>query len=248
MSPDNVPVTPRDPDLDALLGAYALDALDEDERARVDAYLAPNEAARDEVDELLESAASLALAPVDDVSAPPELWERISAHLGDDDGTETNVVKPSFWRRPRTVAVLGIAAAVAIVVLAASLVVVARDNSSPQNLEAAYNRAVGQHGARVVALSRANGSPVATAVVLPDGSGYLRNDAMSPLPNGETYQLWAIAGTATQPVAISAGVLGTDPGTVAFHTSGDLAGLGLSVEHVPGAVQPTQPVYASATI
>ena len=34
--------------------------------------------ARDEVDELRESAASLALAPVDDTTAPPELWERIS--------------------------------------------------------------------------------------------------------------------------------------------------------------------------
>ena len=37
--------TSNDPDLDALLGAYALDALDDDERARVDEYLATNPAA-----------------------------------------------------------------------------------------------------------------------------------------------------------------------------------------------------------
>jgi len=34
-------------DLDSLLGAYALDALDDDERVRVEAYIATNRAARD---------------------------------------------------------------------------------------------------------------------------------------------------------------------------------------------------------
>jgi len=40
----------NDAEIEALLGAYALDALDEDERARVDAYIAANPRARDEVD------------------------------------------------------------------------------------------------------------------------------------------------------------------------------------------------------
>ena len=65
-------------------GAYALDALDPDERARVDAYLAGNRRPRDEVDELRESAASLALAPVDDVELPPGLWDRISASIDEE--------------------------------------------------------------------------------------------------------------------------------------------------------------------
>ena len=37
-------------ELDALLGAYALDALDEDERREVEAYLADNPRARAEVE------------------------------------------------------------------------------------------------------------------------------------------------------------------------------------------------------
>ena len=60
---------PSPPELDALLGAYALDALDPDERAQVDEYLARNPGARAEVDELRETAAALALRPVDDDDA-----------------------------------------------------------------------------------------------------------------------------------------------------------------------------------
>jgi len=79
----NMP-TPNDPELDSLLGAYALDALDRDERLRVDTYVANNARARAEVDELRESAASLALAPVDDLTAPPHLWDRISLSIDDE--------------------------------------------------------------------------------------------------------------------------------------------------------------------
>ena len=49
-------------ELDSLLGAYALDALDAADRARVEAYLERDAAARAEVDEMRETAASLALA------------------------------------------------------------------------------------------------------------------------------------------------------------------------------------------
>jgi anti-sigma-K factor RskA len=246
MSPDNPPVSPRDPELDALLGAYALDALDEDERARVDAYIATNRAARDEVDELLESAASLALAPVDDVTTPSAVWDRISSSLDDD--ARSNVVRVGFWRRPRTLVALGVAAAIAIVVLAASLLVVSGRSNESTDLASAFNRATERRGAREVALTQPSGATVARVVLLPDGSGYLKNEGMTALPSGETYQLWGITGTTSRPVAISAGVLGADPGTVAFHTSGEPGALGLSVEQVPGAVQPTQPIYASATI
>ena len=76
--------TPHDPELDALLGAYALDALDADERHRVESYLAQNEHARNEVDQLRESAAALSLAPVEDTTPPAGLWDRISFAIDDD--------------------------------------------------------------------------------------------------------------------------------------------------------------------
>jgi len=71
----------RSPELDALLGAYALDALDAAERAAVDAYLERVPAARAEVDELLEATALLASARVDPERAPPSLWSRIAEQV-----------------------------------------------------------------------------------------------------------------------------------------------------------------------
>src|SRR3954447_20483332 len=49
-------------DLDALLGAYALDAVDDDERREIDQYLATNPRARAEVDQYQEVAAMLAFS------------------------------------------------------------------------------------------------------------------------------------------------------------------------------------------
>ena len=64
-------------ELDSLLGAYALDALDAVDHARVEAYLERDETARAEVDEMRETAASLALLPDTPLVAPPEVWARI---------------------------------------------------------------------------------------------------------------------------------------------------------------------------
>ncbi len=242
--------SPNDPELDALLGAYALDALDPDERVRVDEYLAVNPLARDEVDELRESAASLALAPVADLTAPTELWDRISTRLADEPRVFTTL-QPRARRffSPRIVGALAAVAAIVIVVLAAQVIVLRdRDTNTSGNLAAAFDKALTQNGAREVALAPANGVEVARIVLLPDGTGFLQNDGMTPLPSDHTYQLWALSGTGDQPIAISAGVLGPSPRTVGFHTSGDVRGFGLTVEKTPGVVASTQPMYASATV
>ena len=80
--------TPDASELDALLGAYALDALDPVDRAAVDAYLERNADARAEVDEMRETAASLALLPDTPTDAPPELWQRIAQVIATDDAPD----------------------------------------------------------------------------------------------------------------------------------------------------------------
>ena len=98
---------PRDPgateELDSLLGAYALDALDADDRARIDAYLERDADARAEVDELRETAASLALMPASSLDAPPELWERIAGAIAAEPtpAIATSTMTPTSWRRDR---------------------------------------------------------------------------------------------------------------------------------------------------
>ena len=66
----------RPDDIEELLGAYALDAVDDDERRLVEAYLATNPRARAEVDQHREVATLLAFGGAD---APEGLWDRIAA-------------------------------------------------------------------------------------------------------------------------------------------------------------------------
>jgi hypothetical protein len=260
----NVPA-PNDPELDALLGAYALDALDTDERIRVDVYLAGNARARDEVDELRESAASLALAPVDDATAPPELWDRIARTIQDGLANETGSGGDTggadlaarrtrrLARSVRWVSLVAAAAAVAAALLAAQVISLhhrlddAR-TTGEKDAAAAFVRAGRAAGARQVALAPAHGAAVARVVLLPDGSGYVKNDGLARLDAEHTYQLWALTGTADRTVAISAGVLGPNPNAAAFRTSPDVHGFAITVERSPGVAQPSQTPYASATL
>ena len=67
-------------ELDELLAAYALDAVDAEEREQLDAYLERSPDAAREIAELQETAALLAFTGPDD--APDTLWDRIENALG----------------------------------------------------------------------------------------------------------------------------------------------------------------------
>src|SRR5262245_61999390 len=134
---------PTDPELDSLLGAYALDALDGEERARVEAYLRVNARARDEVDELRESAASLAVTQTDAGTAPPQVWDQIS-HAIDAETSRPPSAPPHepydelaerrsrrSWRGIDWAAVFAVAAAIVALALVAQVMSLTRrlDNS-----------------------------------------------------------------------------------------------------------------------
>lgn len=76
MNPDQL----SDAELDELLGAYALNAVDETERESVDRYLARSPRARAEVADHLLVAAALGSSPAE---SPMPLWDRISGQLLD---------------------------------------------------------------------------------------------------------------------------------------------------------------------
>jgi anti-sigma-K factor RskA len=249
----------NDPELDALLGAYALDALDPEERALVEDYVEHNPRARAEVDELRESAAALALSPVDDLRAPDGLWDRISASIAESDEQVAPPVSLDELRErrrkltTRTGALLAVAASIVAVVLAVQVISLSGrldDAREPgaASASAAFERAKSESGARQIALAPAEGAEVARIVLLPDGTGYLKNDGMKQLDSQQTYQLWALIGDRDKPTAISAGVLGSDPRAAAFKAAGDVHGFALTIENSPGVVSSQQPAYASATL
>jgi anti-sigma-K factor RskA len=260
--------TPDANELDALLGAYALDALDPVDRARVEAYLERNADARAEVDDMRETAASLALLPNTPTEAPPELWQRIVHVIATDDDASVNAsATPPVADDPNDelagrradrsrlawLAPLAIAAAIAIVLLVAQVSSLRNqlDNAhqvGPGAMAAAFDRAVKVPGAKEVGLKSDSGATLARLVLLPDGAGYLRGDHLGPLPASKTYQLWAVTGSPKNPTIVSAGVLGTEPSALAFHASGPVHAFAVTVEKAGGVVASRQKAIAQGAV
>ncbi len=245
----------RDEGMEELLGAYALDAVDEQDRARVDGYVARSPAAQRALDELRETAAMLALVPSAGEPAPADLWSRIAGEIEPGAASEATVVPMEVKRRPfspHVVAPFSVAAAIIIVLLAVQVVHLRGqvDNlkaTGPVASAALFDRATGVPGAKVASLSGGN-TALARIVVLPDGTGYLVNKALAPLPPTRTYQLWALVGSPSKPTVISAGVLGSAPRAAAFNVSPEVVGFALTEEHTGGVVSSHNPPIATADL
>jgi anti-sigma-K factor RskA len=243
---------PRVPELDELLGAYALDALDHEERSSVEAYIAERADARTEVDEMRETAAWLALASAERVTAPPELWNRIAARL-DDAGAKpvapavADVIPITARRRDRSAGpswrVLAPLAAAAAALIAVLGVAVVRDDEPDTSVAAMYAAAMEEPGTRKVMLD-SESDRVAEIALRADGTGYLMaTDALDPLRSDQTYQLWAIVGEGDAATPISAGVLGPEVDGATFHVDPErVEALALSIEPAGGSAAPTEAI------
>ena len=87
-------------EIEELLGAYALDAVDEDERREVEEHLATCPRCRGEVAAHREVAAMLGNATGEGPAVAPEnLWDRIAASLQEEPPALASVVQPPSWRR-----------------------------------------------------------------------------------------------------------------------------------------------------
>lgn len=238
-----------------LLGAYALDAVDPDERLAVERHLPTCEECRAEVDGHLAVAALLA----DGGAAPSTaLWGRIEAGITAAEAGEARVV-PLPRRRSR-VAPVAVAAAAALLVGLVG-VQTARVGSLQTQLTAAEGRveqlelAIASGTLETfagelrddpdltrVALGAEDGAVSGTVILLPDGTGLLTDHELAPLPGDRTYQLWAIQDGRV----ISAGLLGSDPGVVAFHVDLErLDGLVITEEIAGGVAVSEQPPLAA---
>jgi hypothetical protein len=180
-------------DVRELLGAYALDALDPDERARVDELLLTDPSARAELHELEQGAAWLGHASL----RPPErAWDAIAAEVERDLAADraSDVVPIRSPRAPSWSRRVLVAAAVAIVVaLGAGAVVAVVDRSSgPESAPSGYAAARRDPAARTVTLRTRDGAAAARAVVLPDRTGYMDGRGLRPAGSDRDFQLWAI--------------------------------------------------------
>jgi hypothetical protein len=242
-----------------LLGAFALDAVDQHEAAEVRAHLAVCPACAAEVDEHHEITGMLANSGGD---APAHLWERIEAQLetaprAGSPALRDDLASRRAPRSARATTGFGVrviaAAAVVIVIAALSVQVVrldgragvAQEGTPQQQIARAAQSALADPAALHVALDSATSStPLAEIAVLPSGAAFLVNDALPNLPADRTYQLWGLVGSRL----ISLGLLGAHPTDVSFDVGsrGLVTRYAVTDERSGGVVQSThQPVATS---
>jgi anti-sigma factor RsiW len=262
-------------EIQTLLGAYALDAVEPEEAAVVERHLAACPRCRAEVDAHREVAGALG----NTVVAPPaELWDRIAGRLSPSARVDRPPEMPRLsappgalagpaavhdlggarrrrGRGPRAaravLAVVAAAAVVAVVVLGVNLSRVdsqlngLQRSVGPQASRAAVNAALAGPH-RVARLISPAGDRLAEFVIAPDGRGYLVSSSMAPLPGDETYQLWGeIAGR-----AISLGLLGSHPGPATFTVAGSVTPTQLlvTVEPSGGVATPDRAPVAAGHV
>jgi anti-sigma-K factor RskA len=238
-------------EIQELLGAFALDAVDADEALHVEDHLRDCARCRAEVAAHRETAAML----VDSFVEPPAaLWERVTASLEDAAPPPLDLARytpRAARRRPPALRLVAVAAALAGVLGLGTVTLQQqgrvdnlRAELDHQELAVAALAAFDEPEARHATLRAADGSAEIRAVVLRDGSGYLLAERLQPLTNGRVYQLWGMVGGDPVP----AGVLGADPGVATFRVPRETAALAISVERAGGAETPTLPVRLTGLV
>ena len=233
-------------DIEELLGAYVLDAVDADEARMVEEHLATCPRCRAEVDALREVATLLGNSGSD---APAGAWDRIVAAIDEAPPPmrlEASVVDLESRRRRRLVrvgaAVVGAAAAVVIAVLALQVRHLDNEVRSVQasgagaSLDVAAERAVSEPGARLARLSGENGAS-AVVVVRPNGQAFFLGGNM-PSPGHQVYELWGATDDGT---VLSLGTM-HQPGTFAFSIDPSIDTVMVTVEDGPVAAPTGAPV------
>ena len=236
-------------ELEELLGAYALDAVDPDEANALEVHLRECPRCRDEVVTHREVAASL--AHVGSV-APEGVWERIAGSLEEVppqlDMARVVAMTP---RRPAVsphrwaIAAASVAAAATSIIGVLGVKLVDQDRRlrtltaamDARSLESTAMEALVDARARRVQLKALDDELLGEAVMLADGTGYLLKPNLPALPAGRTYQLWAVVGDAR----ISLGVLGRRPAVTAFKAVADVRALAITDEVAGGVTTTDKP-------
>jgi anti-sigma-K factor RskA len=236
-------------EIEELLAVYALDAVDDDERALVDDYLRDNPRAVAEVESYREALSYLHAG----AAAPPGLWERIATQLE----SAPPPLRLEAFRAPssrsegRSVGrILAIAAAVIALVAAGGVIAHQQseiDRRDSDSVAAAIAReadsAQRNPQSRTVLMRDSGGAMSVVAYVEPDGDLFLNGEQLPVLDRDRTYQLWCIRDSSPNPVSLA--VLGPDPTTTKLHLDSCSGLLAITNETVGGAAQPTgDPVVA----
>ena len=235
-----------DAELDDLLGAYALDAVDDDERRAVEKYLLVNPRARAEVEDHREVASLLAFSGA---TAPDGLWDTITAGLEEaapaprgeladvlalDQAGPTTRARATGRPGARWMMGAGWAATAAAAAVVAVVVVNAGDDDGTPTdaIAAAVEEARAEPTSKVVTLVSAEGQSGGEVIIDADGHGFLVADELPSLPKNRTWQLWGVV----DGDAISLGILGHSPGLEIFTVEGPVSRVMVTNEEAGGVI------------
>ncbi len=225
-------------DIHALVGAYAVDALDDLERAAFERHLSECPACRAEVDGLREAASVIGGSVAQD--PPTELRDRVPADIATVRPLPPHTAPPAAPPSRRLRPALAAAAAVAVIAVGGGVIVAEpwADDSSQQQLTAAeqvraaddaetYQRTLDDGAVATVIRSKSLNRAV------------LVTDEMPPAPEGKVYELWL---DHEEVGMVAAGLMENGQHEVVLQ--GDPAtaiGFGVTVEPEGGSEEPTLP-------
>jgi anti-sigma-K factor RskA len=215
-----------------LSAAYALDALDGDERRAYEAHLAGCERCRGEVAAFRESAAALAYG-VESMAAPETLERRIL--------TAARVERPSVvplhrrWAVPAAaLATAAAAAAIALAIWGAHLSHQLDRERSARDRDAGVIAVLAQQGAKQIPTQGASG----TLVVSPTRVAVLIANGLTPAGSGKTYEAWVVEGKTAKPAGLFRGGAGSRVVRLTEPVAPG-ATVGVTLERAGGSTVPT---------
>jgi hypothetical protein len=257
-----------------LLGAYALDAVDGDERDAIEAHLSTCPRCRAEVAEHREVASFLSQAHA---PAPEGVWDRIAAELAppapplrmsfspagevdplaeDPSGPADAPVAPvvPFAGRQRSVRMrtfVAVASAAAVVIAVLGIVAINQSrngdagSSALPSYEAVCNRSIPR--AKLDVRLKGTGKTSAQAIVDADGRGCLVTAGLPRASAGHVYQLWGkVDGT-----VLSLGTFGGKTSVVPFQVDPSrmkgVQAFAVTEELAPGVLASKQPALVAGT-
>jgi anti-sigma-K factor RskA len=220
-------------DLHTLSGAYAIDALSEEEAREFDRHLQECPACREEVRELRAAAAKMGAAEA--VTAPPALKARVLAAADQLPQLPPRVSPLQSVRKRRWSARLVAAAAVVVLALGGGVAVLESQRGENQGGVAPTVTQVFQAGDAHTKTVQTDHGSVTVATSPSMGRMAVRTDGLRALSGKHVYQLWAIhGGTPT-----SAGVVKDLKAGAAMAMPSRGTTVAITVEPEGGSEQPT---------
>lgn len=231
-------------DVHALSGAYAVDALDDIERARFEEHLRSCPDCRAEVDSLREAAAALGTdAPAE---PPAALRDQILAGIESvrplpplSPAVDTPDTVTSHRRRPRFgfSSPLLVAAALVLIAAAGTLWLRPWVDTEPAPLTAT-ERVLAADDATRESREFPDGSRATIVVSRSEGRAVIITEDMAPAPDGKVYELWLQEPSGhLQPAGLMPDE--RDATVLLDGDASDAIGVGITVEPAGGSKQPT---------